>query len=72
MVPDQTCQTRGWVPIFPVGPENVLAVCLYGETRVRPGRDLKVHFLVIAAPRPSGLPDLESIQAGLTGGRFFL
>ena len=30
-----------------------------------------VRFLVIAAPRPSGLPDLDCIQAGLIGGRFF-
>ena len=29
------------------------------------------RFLVIAAPRPSGSPDLELIQAGPTGGRFF-
>lgn len=29
-------------------------------------------LLVIAAPRPSGLPDLDSIQAGLSGGRFFV
>lgn len=31
----------------------------------------KADFLVIAAPRPSGLPDLENIQAGHPGGRFF-
>jgi len=29
-----------------------------------------VRFLVIAAPRPSDLPDLDCIQAGLIGGRF--
>jgi hypothetical protein len=30
-----------------------------------------VCFLVIAAPRPFGYPDLDIIQAGVTGGRFF-
>jgi hypothetical protein len=33
---------------------------------------LDSHFLVIAAPRPSGLPDLDSIQISVTGGAFFM
>lgn len=31
----------------------------------------RARFHVIAAPRPSDLPDLDCIQAGLIGGRFF-
>ena len=34
--------------------------------------DTKVHFLVIAAPRPSGSPDLDSIQTGTFRGALFL
>lgn len=42
------------------------------KTKVLSGGGIPVsRFLVIAAPRPSGSPDLETIQAGLTGGRFF-
>ena len=32
----------------------------------------QAQLLVIAAPRPFGLPDLERIQAGRTEGRFFV
>jgi hypothetical protein len=42
-----------------------------GEIRVR-APDWTANFLVIAAPRPFGLPDLESIQASVTKGRFFV
>ncbi len=59
-------------PIVLVGPENVLAVCLYGRRKSFQPSLPKARFLVIAAPRPSGSPDLDFIQAGLTGGRFFL
>jgi len=42
------------------------------KTQVLSGGGIpNARFLVIAAPRPSGSPDLEIIQAGLTGGRFF-
>ena len=42
-----------------------------GEIRVQ-APSWRAHFLVIAAPRPSGLPDLEFIQASVTEGRFFV
>jgi hypothetical protein len=32
----------------------------------------QANLLVIAAPRPFGMPDLDLIQAGLTKGRFFV
>ena len=60
-------------PIVLPGPENVLAVCFCGRRKSYPAGVYRLaRFLVIAAPRPSGSPDLETIQAGLTGGRFFL
>lgn len=61
------------VPIFALGPENVFeAEPCVAETRAPECQCSTAHFLVIAAPRPSGLPDLDIIQAGRAEGRFFL
>lgn len=41
------------------------------EAKADRGAMRKSNFLVIAAPRPSGLPDLERIQAETIRGAFF-
>jgi hypothetical protein len=61
------------IHIVAPGPENVCeAVSCGAETLALECQCSTAHFLVIAAPRPSGLPDLEFIQAGRAEGRFFL
>jgi hypothetical protein len=54
------------------GPEDVPEQTPESEEIRFSGSSWIAHFLVIAAPRPSGLADLESIQASVTGGRFFV
>jgi hypothetical protein len=71
LVPDGTYWNWKAGPILGTGPEDEpKQTPVNGDIRVQ-GSSLTAHFLVIAAPRPSGLRDLESIQASETGGRFF-
>jgi hypothetical protein len=72
MVPDGTCRRRTLELIFADGPENVFeAVSCAARRTAKEGQMRTAHFLVIAAPRPSGLPDLDSIQTSVSGGRLF-
>jgi len=70
-LPDGTYQAFECTPIFHHGPENVLEVCLCDRCKIQSRGIPKAPFLVIAAPRPSGLPDLELIQAGTSRGALF-
>ena len=55
-----------------VGPEDVPKADSREAVRSdSEGSCWRVRFLVIAAPRPFGWPDLGTIQASVTGGRFF-
>ena len=73
LVPDGTCFRFLGENIVLFGPEDVHEVCPSREARSpRQRPHPKAQLLVIAAPRPFGLPDLERIQAGQTEGRFFV
>ena len=70
MVPDQTFLRPEAENIVCVGPESGVRVELYGQV-AWPVSSSALHFHVIAAPRPSGLPDLDRIQARAGRGALF-
>jgi hypothetical protein len=59
---------------YPMEPITAIFMCIYlgpVQKMFREWVTPTVRFLVIAAPRPSGLPDLDCIQAGLIRGALF-
>ena len=72
MVPDRTFLSLPDQNIFISVQEVVSGEGFSGGNTAASVTFTVLYFHVIAAPRPSGRPDLDSIRARTTEGRFFL